>query len=183
MHHSGDGDTTDGPTGGRVHRGRAGASGVVEDLLPVAFAGRHARNVVTESCLRWGLAHLLAPATLIVTELVSNVVMHAHTMMTLEIGLRGRFLRLAVHDGCASPPVLHPDRDPAGPGGLGLHLVASSSADWGYARTGGGKVVWADLPLEELQRGGATVGCHGLPSPVPGARSRTATPMYRSEMP
>ena len=76
---------------------------VVEDLLPIAHTPRHARNIVTEACLRWDLAHLITPATLIVSELVSNVVEHARTMMTLTVALRGAHLYLAVYEGSSTP--------------------------------------------------------------------------------
>lgn len=120
-----------------------------EDLLPVAQAARHARDVVTEACLRWDLGNLTAPATLIASELVSNVVAHAHTMMTLEIRRQDRHLWLTVRDGSSAPPV--PRREPGAttPGGFGLRLVAFSSADWGWWPEPGGKAVWATLALDE----------------------------------
>ena len=57
--------------------------------------------MATEACLRWDLPHLIAPASLIASELVSNVVDHAHTMMTLRLSLRQRFLTSPSADGSA----------------------------------------------------------------------------------
>ena len=124
-----------------------------EELLPVSQAARHARDVATGACLRWNLCHLTGPAALIVTELVNNVVDHAHTMMTLEISRQGAHLCLTVHDGSSEPPV--PRTPEAGtPGGFGLHLVAASSDRWGHRAEPGGKAVWATLPLAADTIGG-----------------------------
>jgi two-component sensor histidine kinase len=122
---------------------------VVETLLPVAHAARHARDIVTEACLRWDVAALLGPATLIITELVANVIDHAHTIMTVRVTLRGQGLHLAVHDGSSRPPVLRAP-DSAERRGLGLQLVAATSADWGHTPDddGGGKVVWATVSAQ-----------------------------------
>ena len=125
---------------------------VVEDLLPIAYTPRHARNIVTGACVRWDLSELIAPATLIISELVSNVVDHAHTMMTLTVALRGAHLYLAVHDGSSTPPILNGDTGHSAAGGRGLQLVAAASTAWGYVAEDGGKTVWATLALDETAR-------------------------------
>ena len=117
---------------------------VTEELLPIRHAARHARDIVTEACLMWDLGHLTGTATLIVSELVSNVVDHAHTMMTLEVAVHPGHLRLTVHDGSDQPPVLRA-RELTQPGGLGLRLVEANSTAWGCAAEPGGKAVWATL--------------------------------------
>ncbi|WP_433796561.1 ATP-binding protein [Actinoplanes sp. CA-252034] len=122
------------------------AHALVESLPPLPGAPRHARDLVTEACVRWDLGHLTGPATLITSELVSNVLDHAHTTMTLHIALRPACLYLAVEDGSASPPA--PVRHPStGPAGRGLHLVEAVSTTWGYSLGAGGKTVWATLSL------------------------------------
>ena len=118
-----------------------------EDLLPVRHSARHARDVVTEACLMWDLGHLIGTATLIVSELVSNVVEHAGTMMTLEVTVHSGHLHLIVHDGSAEPPVMREDRKLTEPGGLGLRLVDANSAAWGFTPEAGGKAVWARLSV------------------------------------
>jgi two-component sensor histidine kinase len=134
----------------------ADGSRIVEDLLPVACAAKHARDVVTDSCLRWDFPELVGPASLIASELVSNVVDHAQTMMTLEVEVRGPYLHVAVHDGSGLPPVLELDSDPGGTRGLGLRLVSHSSNAWGYTRQQGGKVVWATLAHRLSPRAGGS---------------------------
>ncbi|MEU8818843.1 ATPase [Actinoplanes sp. NPDC048796] len=116
-----------------------------EELLPVTGAPRHARDVATEACLRWDLPGLVAPASLIANELVSNVVDHAHTMMTLRVSLRPRYLNIAVRDGSPAEP-LRPGPAVAGLNrGRGLLLVDASAHAWGWMPSADGKVVWASL--------------------------------------
>ncbi|MFC0533996.1 STAS domain-containing protein [Phytohabitans kaempferiae] len=115
-----------------------------EDLLPVTGAGRRAREVVTEACLRWDLPGHVAPACTVATELVNNVVAHAHTMMRLRISLRGRYLHIAVRDGSTEPPVRR-DVPVSATAGRGLTLVEAVARQWGSLAIEGGKVVWAVL--------------------------------------
>jgi hypothetical protein len=65
---------------------------VLEELLPVPGASRRARNVVTDACLRWDLPNVVGAAAIIISELVSNVVDHAHTVMTIEVAHRDSHL-------------------------------------------------------------------------------------------
>jgi len=128
---------------------------LTDELLPLAGAPRHARNVATDACLRWDLPDLVGPASLIVSELVSNVIDHANTMATLRLSLRRRYLTIAVRDGSPVEPVwpgTQPDADAwpgadARPGfrGRGLLLVESIAHSCGCLPTEGGKVVWASL--------------------------------------
>jgi hypothetical protein len=116
-----------------------------DELLPVSGAARQARNLATEACLRWALPHLVAPASLVVSELVSNVVDHAHTMATLHLSLRGRYLTIAVRDGSPAEPVMGTVVSPTALAGRGLMIVESCAHSWGWLPTDGGKVVWASL--------------------------------------
>jgi anti-anti-sigma regulatory factor len=112
---------------------------VVEELLPVRGASRRGRDVVTDACLRWDLPHLVAPASLISSELVANVSDHVGTMMTLQVTRAPRHLLLSVRDGSTEPPVLEPLR------GHGLQIVDATAYAWGWMPATDGKVVWASL--------------------------------------
>jgi hypothetical protein len=118
---------------------------ISEDLLPVTGSTRHARDVTTEACARWELPGLVAPASLIVTELVANVIDHAHTMMTLRLSLRQRYLNIAVRDGSPHPPVPAAGLRPEIASGRGLLLIDELAYRWGHLPSNGGKVVWAAL--------------------------------------
>ncbi len=125
--------------------GQFAGSVLTEQLLPVTGAVRHARDLATEVCAAWDLPHLLGPVSLLVSELVSNAVEHAGTMITVQFVRRSRYLHVAVRDGIPQEPVL----DPPPPGsvrrGHGLVLIDSVATHWGTLPTGDGKVVWATL--------------------------------------
>jgi hypothetical protein len=131
----------------RAHVGteRQTLPSLADELLPISGAARQGRNVATDACLRWDLPHLVAPASLIVSELVSNVVDHAHTMATLRLSLRRRYLTIAVRDGSPAEPVKAAGMSLDARSGRGLILVAESAHSWGWLPTDGGKVVWASL--------------------------------------
>jgi anti-anti-sigma regulatory factor len=131
---------------------------VTEELLPVMGAGRRARELVTEACLRWQVPGLVGPACTVVTELVNNVVAHAHTMMTLRLSRRGRYLHVAVRDGSTQPPILRRGQLATASSGRGMALVESVSRRWGTVPADGGKVVWAALDLGLARTQGAASG-------------------------
>jgi anti-sigma regulatory factor (Ser/Thr protein kinase)/anti-anti-sigma regulatory factor len=118
-----------------------------EVLLPVAGAARRARDIVTEACVMWDATHLVAPATIVVSELVTNVVMHARTMMTLQVASRPRYLYLAVADGSPAVPLPRTEDRLDVIGGRGLRLVDHAADRWGHRRRHDGKVVWARFAL------------------------------------
>ncbi|MEU4161185.1 ATP-binding protein [Actinoplanes sp. NPDC026670] len=128
-----------------LHDQRVTVPSISEELLPVSGSTRHARDIATETCLRWDLPALVAPASLIVTELVANAVDHADTMMTLRLSLRQRYLYIAVRDGSSQPPAPAPEMPPPHASGRGLLLVNELAYSWGYLPSTGGKVVWAAL--------------------------------------
>ena len=113
-----------------------------------AAAGR-ARALIAEACRDWHLEHLRGPATLVVSELVSNAVQHAGTDLEVTVALRRDHLHLSVRDGDPRTPVRpDADPDPAHPAvrGRGIHLVEVYASAWGTHATGDGKTVWATMP-------------------------------------
>jgi anti-sigma regulatory factor (Ser/Thr protein kinase) len=113
-------------------------------LRPVPDACRQARQLVTQACTTWQRTDLAATATLVATELVANVVRHAHTTMELTLGRRDDHISLAVRDGCRSlPRPAQPDG--ARSGGRGLHLVRELTRSWGVLPVVDGKVIWTRI--------------------------------------
>lgn len=114
-----------------------------------AAAPSQARQLVSAACREWGLEELREPASLVVSELVSNAVQHAGTDMVIRLARRGALLHLSVEDGSRRPP--HAGgaaEDPGGQAsirGRGLHLVDMYTSAWGSDITGEGKTVWATL--------------------------------------
>ncbi|WP_229067544.1 STAS domain-containing protein [Actinoplanes sp. DH11] len=119
-------------------------------LLPVSGAARHARELVAEGCLRWGLPHLVDPAAVVAGELVTNAVVHAGTMIDLRINLGRRYLIVAVRDGSDVLPVPPSPASVDQAGWRGLALVTRVAYRWGTLPAYGGKVVWATLARRGL---------------------------------
>ncbi|WIM99464.1 ATPase [Actinoplanes oblitus] len=115
-----------------------------DQLLPAAGAARHARDLAAEACVRWGVPHLVGPASVVATELVSNAVEHAGTMITLQFLHRPRHLHVVVRDGSPAMPV--PAVSDTNEG-RGLLLVESLAVHWGALPARDGKVVWATLAI------------------------------------
>ena len=125
--------------------GRRAAPDVVRlDLTPSVRLVRAARDLTTRALLDWGCPQPIAPATLIVSELVNNAILHARTDLTVSVARWGDLVRLAVHDATPERPVRR--NEPAQVNGRGMLLVAALSQSWGVLpASGGGKVVWAVL--------------------------------------
>ncbi|MBK1785601.1 ATP-binding protein [Prauserella cavernicola] len=81
---------------------------------------------------------------LIVTELVTNAVLHGDAPASLRLLRAGELLRIEVGDSNRTPPVL---RDPAPDqqNGRGMLLISAMADDWGVSETPDGKIVWAEL--------------------------------------
>jgi anti-sigma regulatory factor (Ser/Thr protein kinase) len=113
-------------------------------LRPVPDACRQVRQLVNQACATWQRRDAAATAALIATELVANVVRHAHTTMEFTMALRDGRMCLAVRDGSHRLP------RPADPtlkdaGGRGLRLVRELTESWGVLPVTDGKVVWTHL--------------------------------------
>ncbi|GGQ63669.1 ATP-binding protein [Couchioplanes azureus] len=113
-------------------------------LRPVPDACRQVRQLVTQACAAWQVRELAATISLVATELVANVVRHAHTTMEFTLGLRDGRVCLTVRDGSR---LLPRPKDPgvSEAGGRGLHLVRELTDAWGVLPVSDGKVVWTKL--------------------------------------
>jgi anti-sigma regulatory factor (Ser/Thr protein kinase) len=96
-----------------------------------------------------------ADVALILSELVTNSVLHAHVgydqTLTVECTPLPDRLRITVTDPGSrlEPQLRSPDRDAGG--GYGLRIVELLSSAWGVVRDiVGATSVWCDLPLESL---------------------------------
>jgi anti-sigma regulatory factor (Ser/Thr protein kinase) len=111
------------------------------DTANVAVARHRTAQLLTE----WGCDGLVADAELVVTELVTNAIVHAETSCRVSIEHTGRGVRIAVADGdIANRPRPQPF-DLEREGGRGLLIVSTLAAAWGIAPGTTGKTVWADL--------------------------------------
>ena len=116
---------------------------------PHRTSPRDARRFVSQVLREWGRADLEAPAALLVSELVTNVVLHAGTSARLVLRRVGGGVRAEVHDGDPSLPMMKSYGTEATTG-RGLTLVEMLAASWGSERQDSGKVVWFELGEDEL---------------------------------
>lgn len=113
-------------------------------LPPEVASARRARSLVTEELLRWGEGDLVETATLCVSEIVTNAVLHAGTPVQLDIELHPSTVRIEVRDGGAAPPE-RLDADVESVHGRGVAIVEVLSAAWGVEPSETGKCVWFEL--------------------------------------
>jgi anti-sigma regulatory factor (Ser/Thr protein kinase) len=86
-----------------------------------------------------------ANAVLLVSEVVTNAVLHARGPLAIEVIQQGTVFRIAVSDRSRTPPAAKRYRvDDAT--GRGLRLLDCLAAAWGWESSRTGKVVWFDLP-------------------------------------
>jgi anti-anti-sigma factor len=114
-------------------------------LSPTPMATRAARRMVVDACQAWERKEHTESAETIVTELVSNVVMHARTEMRVLLSFRAPLLHLSVLDYSPLLPRRQLPDPETGEGGRGLVLIEAMSTGWGVTVTKDGKVVWATL--------------------------------------
>lgn len=90
------------------------------------------------------LSHLAYPATMLVSELVANAVLHTGTSVEVVISPEPERVRIEVHDGSQQLPIRKHYSKMSGTG-RGLLLVERMASEWGSDRTADGKVVWFEL--------------------------------------
>jgi anti-sigma regulatory factor (Ser/Thr protein kinase) len=108
-------------------------------------AGR-ARRFVTSALAAAGRDDACEVAVLLVSELVSNAVLHAGTDLEVVVRLLPDRLTVEVHDGGGGLAVRRNYSATSGTG-RGLVLVEELARDWGTVVTDGGKFVWFELDL------------------------------------
>ncbi|WP_078880756.1 SpoIIE family protein phosphatase [Kitasatospora purpeofusca] len=116
--------------------------------LPLTGDGRlpgKARRFTRGTLADWGLSALADYAELLVSELVTNALLHADAPRRLRL-FRDRVLTVEVADSGGQTPQLRPFAE-QDEGGRGMFLVSELAQRWGSRLTRDGKVVWAELEL------------------------------------
>lgn len=113
-------------------------------LPPVPASAARARRFVDDTLRGWGCDGFVDAARLLVSELVTNGVLHARTDMELVLTVVRGDLRAEVHDSSPAPPVVRHYEDEAMTG-RGLGLLDQLADRWGVDAVEGGKVVWFEL--------------------------------------
>ncbi|MFJ3097938.1 ATP-binding protein [Streptomyces hydrogenans] len=110
-------------------------------------APRQARQGVTLALAVWGMGHLADTARLLISELVTNALVHTDSRVISMVVTRtgDTAVRIAVMDTDRSElPVPAPQGDDE-EHGRGLALVAALADRWGTERVVTGKRVWAEI--------------------------------------
>ena len=143
-------------------------------LKPHPAAARAARDFVARALLGWGLGPLVAAASLVVSELVTNATIHAHTDIELSVAWNLGLLRLTVRDNSPDlPRQSYPQFVDIH--GRGLSVVAALSRAFGVLPVAeGGKLVWAVLNAARP----STTTTLGMRSPRP-AHQKQPGPAYQ----
>ena len=123
------------------------------ELVPALRAPRAARAFVAETLTAWNVqADKVETAQLVVSELVTNAVLHAADSATISLDLRliDGAVRVLVSDAGLGEPERRPHPDPrAGQTGRGVWLVDAFAERWGTETHGrDGKTVWCELSIE-----------------------------------
>jgi anti-sigma regulatory factor (Ser/Thr protein kinase) len=124
-----------------------------EALVPAELASVVAARRLVEGAARaWGIAGSVAEdAALVMSELVTNAVLHAGTEVQVVVRRLGQGLRLEVGDGSSRlPPIVGADRpedllSTRSMTGRGLAVVAATVDRWGADSVVSGKVTWAEV--------------------------------------
>lgn len=115
-----------------------------EFVVPPGPEGVRAARRLTSATLRTLPAGVTSDAELVVTELVTNAVLHGSPPISLKVrGARGR-VRVEVSD-CGHTLPLRTQKNIESMTGRGLAVVESLSSAWGIEPADSGKLVWAEL--------------------------------------
>jgi anti-sigma regulatory factor (Ser/Thr protein kinase) len=118
----------------------------VRDLPPDPAAVPVARRFVAEAVARGGAdGDAIDVSRLLVTELATNAVIHAHSPIRVAVVPSDDRIRVEVRDE-RSDPIDPPCRpEPSAEHGRGLWLVSSLSTAWGVSRDDDGKTIWFEV--------------------------------------
>lgn len=103
-----------------------------------------ARRFVDDVLTRADREALAYVATMLVSELVTNAVLHASSELTVVVRLDGAQGRIEVHDRSPQLPMRKHYSALSGTG-RGLLMVERVASHWGAEPTSNGKIVWAEF--------------------------------------
>ncbi|WP_406292980.1 SpoIIE family protein phosphatase [Embleya sp. NBC_00888] len=118
------------------------------DLLGVAQTRRFLRDVLQ----RWSLLPMLDDLEVLVSEVVTNALIHAHSEVDLRLRAYRHRIRVEVRDSDPYPPVpttlLQDDaRNVEAESGRGLLIVDALATAWGSSPAGRGKTTWFEISV------------------------------------
>jgi anti-sigma regulatory factor (Ser/Thr protein kinase) len=109
-----------------------------------------ARRFIREFCVAADLDEAACEkAALLVSELVTNAVVHGSSRATLVAARPNGHLHVAVLDSNVQLPDGPQTVPPDSESGRGLRIVAAVADRWGVETTDEGKAVWFEIDLDE----------------------------------
>lgn len=110
---------------------------------PDAACVAQARTFASHHLDNHQLPYLIDDIKLVVSELVTNAVVHAKTDLTVVIREVPHYVRVAVQDQSSLFPILRTVQE-VDTGGRGLQIVSQCATEWGTMTDAeGNKTVWA----------------------------------------
>jgi anti-sigma regulatory factor (Ser/Thr protein kinase) len=125
---------------------------VTLDLPPEPRSATRARQVTREQLAASCPQDSVEVAALLVTELVSNAVLHARTDIVLSVEVSPGCVVLRVRDGSDIEPVLR-TYGPQAATGRGIALVEQLASAWGVDHSEQGKEVWCRIDFSAATDG------------------------------
>lgn len=120
-------------------------SGWVVWRLPDAVM--HARRFTARTLRRWQVQEAADAVLLVVSELVTNALVHTQGPVSLDLTLRGDRVRVCVSDSSPRAPAKPVIVDWESTGGRGLLLIEAMSDAFGSMPVAGGKQVWSEITV------------------------------------
>jgi DNA-binding NarL/FixJ family response regulator len=114
-------------------------------LEPDIGSSAAARRFMEETLRRWECGGVLDVVNLLVTELVTNAVVHGGSEADVSVVLTPDALRVEVGDKDEFVPAPKGADDDWATSGRGLALVEAMSRAWGVEQVKGGKVIWFEV--------------------------------------
>lgn len=114
-------------------------------LAASSSAPEQARHAIIDLLATSGRTDLSADATLLVSELVTNAVVHAGGPITISAAYVDSTLRVEVHDTDQAPLPDLPTPSASDRAGRGLHLVGLLADRWAVTPTADGKTIWFEV--------------------------------------
>lgn len=129
-----------------AHRLLSPLEHVTTHLAPVPEAAGQARTFTVRTLRDWDLHAAVGPASVVVSELVTDSLVHARTVLSLSLSRCEDRLRIAVHDHGGGRPFTDTEERFDEVEGRALVLVQTLSLSWGvFPAHSRGKTVWAVL--------------------------------------
>jgi anti-sigma regulatory factor (Ser/Thr protein kinase) len=107
---------------------------------------RHARQATTRWLHHVGRSAAEYRATVVVSELVTNAIVHARGPVALHLWNQRDRVKVGVSDG-STELACNRSPDAAASSGRGLHLVEGCASRWGSEVDGAGKITWAEISI------------------------------------